>query len=145
MAVKKQVAKVLKDEDFITIDGKSYGVNQGSPSVTVMKKSLTLIDFQKKYAGAIKVIEILNNGKDDLLIKGYSDNFLTDLEKIDNQIEKQSQSLEKLLDDANSLFQEVLIFYLGEQLDLSNIGFLDLIALANELNGKNKHIKKATK
>lgn len=145
MAVKKQVGKILKDEDFIIIDGKSYEVNQSSPNVAVMKKSLTLVDFQKKYASFIKVAEILNNGKDDLLTKGYNDNFLNDLEKIDSQIGKQNQSLEKLLDDANSLFKEVLMFYLGEQLDLSNMGFLDLMVLVSELNGKNKHMKKATK
>ncbi len=133
--------KTIEDSGFVNIGGQYYEVNQNSPSVDIMKKSLSFVGFKKNYNNIMKVIEMLNDEKDALLMGGYSPTLLKDLEIIDSQIKNKTIELENILDKANSSFIDVIHFYLGSDVNLDNLGFVEIVELVAQCSKNNKYVK----
>ncbi len=136
---KEHTSKVIKDFGYIKIGEKFYEVNQNKASLNVIKGSLTLSNFFREYECIVKTIEVYNNAKDALLVKGYNENFEADIEKFENSIVKEKSKFNSLLENTEVSLNALLIFYLGKEVingELSDLSFIDRIKICMELSAQ---------
>ncbi len=130
---------VIKDFGYIKIGEKFYEVNQSKASLNIIKSSLTLSNFFREYESIVKTIEVYNNAKDDLLIKGYSDNFETDMAKFEESIAKEKAKFNVLLENTEASLKALLTFYIGKEAmngELAKLSFIDSIKICIELSAQ---------
>ncbi len=130
---------IIKDFGYIKISDKFYEINQSKASLNIIKSSLTLSNFFREYESIVKTIEVYNNAKDDLLIKGYSENFETEIAKFENSIAKEKSKFNILLENTETSLKALLTFYLGKDAmkgELAELNFIDSIKICIELSAQ---------
>ncbi len=132
-------SKIIKDFGYIKIGEKFYEVNQSKASLNIIKSSLTLSNFFREYESIVKTIEVYNNAKDDLLTKGYSENFEAQVTKFENSIINEKAKFNSLLENTETSLKALLTFYLGKEAmkgELSELSFIDSIKICIELSAQ---------
>lgn len=138
----KSQSKIIKDFGYIKIGEKFYEVNESKASLNIIKSSLTLSNFFREYESIVKTIEVYNNAKDELLIKGYSENFEADISKFETRIANEKTKFNTLLENTEVSLKALLTFYLGDEAmkgELATLSFIDSIKICIELSAQTNH------
>ncbi len=138
-ADKKNNSKIIRDFGYIKIGEKFYEVNQSKASLNIIKSSLTLSTFFREYESIVKTIEVYNNAKDELLTKGYSENFEAEVLKLETSIANEKAKFSNLLESTEASLKALLTFYLGKDAmnkELAELSFIDSIKVCMELSSQ---------
>lgn len=91
----QQVKKEAKDKGFIIIDDKPHKVNQGSPSLDLIKNATKISLFHKDYTNTSKLIERIQDKLDNIITEDNDniDAMLSEYEKYETMKEEKVKNL----------------------------------------------------